>query len=403
MHTTTDITDRPCPIGTAEPQLTDGISFAESVPRESVHKVDPSEVLLTDAQRRGADRFEVGARWPARHRLYGTRSGAADPMLVAETLRQLAIHISHRFYDVPTTHVFLLCGLDLDLDPAAGPLPAAGALGCLPVTVDVTCTPGARSGRRMSMVLEAELLVAGQRVGHGSMRWEALDPRAYAAVRRRGGGGSGGGGGDGGGDVTGGDVTSGTRGEPAQVDVEARAVGRRDRGDVLLATLPDGQGWEVVVDFGHPTYFDHPSDHLPGMVLLEAMRQAGQLAWARTLSEDRYAAPAPVPVPRGQELPDPALRDATVWFHSFAELNRPVTVQARTQRSSCSEERFVVMLSAQQDQRDVATALLQWSPGRLPGLPAPGAPGANGELIVSGTSGMPDEQVSVPQVRSTWC
>jgi hypothetical protein len=35
-----------------------------------------------------------------------------------------------------------------------------------------------------------------------------------------------------------------------------------------------------VADTSHPAYFDHPQDHLPGMVLLEAYRQVALLAVA---------------------------------------------------------------------------------------------------------------------------
>jgi hypothetical protein len=53
----------------------------------------------------------------------------------------------------------------------------------------------------------------------------------------------------------------------------------RDRGaDVVLAPTGDMKVWEVRSDLNHPVLFDHRVDHLPGMVLVEAMRQAACLA-----------------------------------------------------------------------------------------------------------------------------
>lgn len=67
----------------------------------------------------------------------------------------------------------------------------------------------------------------------------------------------------------------------ASVAADARAlpskVGRALASDVLItepATLEQTLVFDVRVDTTHPTLFDHPLDHLPGMLQLEAIRQA---------------------------------------------------------------------------------------------------------------------------------
>ncbi|MHC5908639.1 AfsA-related hotdog domain-containing protein, partial [Streptomyces sp. S6] len=49
-------------------------------------------------------------------------------------------------------------------------------------------------------------------------------------------------------------------------------------GGVLVARGDDGTVRVAPADPHHPLFFDHPSDHVPGMVLLEAARQAVCLA-----------------------------------------------------------------------------------------------------------------------------
>ncbi len=78
----------------------------------------------------------------------------------------------------------------------------------------------------------------------------------------------------------------------------AGLVGRHDPRDVVLGTpgeeRPSGAdglnadwaygSWQLRIDRGHPVLFDHPVDHVPGMALLEAARQAAQaLSPARVL------------------------------------------------------------------------------------------------------------------------
>ncbi|MFD0395159.1 ScbA/BarX family gamma-butyrolactone biosynthesis protein [Streptomyces nogalater] len=55
-----------------------------------------------------------------------------------------------------------------------------------------------------------------------------------------------------------------------------RDVGRDHPHDVVLAAAGRPGRWQLRADTTHPILFDHPVDHVPGMVLLEAARQAAQ-------------------------------------------------------------------------------------------------------------------------------
>jgi hypothetical protein len=54
-------------------------------------------------------------------------------------------------------------------------------------------------------------------------------------------------------------------------------VGRLRRKDCVLERDRGGKGWQLRMDRDHAVLFDHPTDHVPLMVMLEGFRQIGHL------------------------------------------------------------------------------------------------------------------------------
>ncbi|MFE0174095.1 ScbA/BarX family gamma-butyrolactone biosynthesis protein [Streptomyces sp. NPDC059002] len=249
------------------------------MPRALVHKAADGEVLLQDAVRTGDDRFTVAARLPRDHFL-GHRGTAAagDPLLLAEAVRQSAIYLSHRFYGVPEGHAFILSSLDFALD---APLPPGGP-DAAPLVLEVTCTVAPRGPRRLGARLEAEVHCEGRRLGRVGARWQAVERKQYAVLRLRGGG-------------------------TTQLPDVAPELSDRHApySDEVLEAVTGAEGqWRVRLDLGHPVLFDHLSDHIPGMVLIEGFRQAALTA---ADADDRSGGPLA----------------AAVTFHAFGELTDP--------------------------------------------------------------------------------
>lgn len=303
------------------------LRFAHRVPRESVHKSATAEVLLTDAARLGEDRFAVSAVWHRDHFLGHRGTPAADPVLLAETARQTAIHLSHRFHDVPEGHPFVLDEVAVELDEALPPAaPEPLALG-----LDVRCRRLAGPARRTSLELDAVVHTAHRRPGRAWVRWEVMEPRRYAVLRKRGAPGP------------------GTAGGPGAVDGPAPAgavpvptarVGVRREHDVLLAADPARPDrWWLRLDLGHPVLFDHASDHIPGMALVEAFRQAALVA---DVPGDRDAARH--------------VRTLTTRFTSFGELDLPVSITAETGDDRGRGPRPSFAIRAVQGDRELASA-----------------------------------------------
>ena len=115
---------------------------------------------------------------------------------------------------------------------------------------------------------------------------------------------------------------------PRPVALPPAAVGRHDPRNVVISdpvALDDGTRFEaaIVVDEGHPVYFDHPLDHIPALLILEAFRQTAVVATARTAS----VAPERL-----------LLTGLQVRFTEFAELHQAATVVATVEAGAISLE-----------------------------------------------------------------
>ncbi|MFC5805869.1 ScbA/BarX family gamma-butyrolactone biosynthesis protein [Streptomyces formicae] len=236
------------------------LAFQRTVSRRLVHRAAVAEVFVTDAVVLGEDHFLVGSQWPRDHALYHPDAHRrSDPLLFAETIRQALVYLAHWHYGVPLTHRFV--GYDTDFEITD---PGALHVGGRPMPVELEARwhwTDNRPPRRYGARLEVRLSVAGRTCGRGSLRVVAVDERSYRILRRR----------------------SGAAGPGAVMPVaspqrlEPGPVGRLRAKDSVLAPGPAPDEWQLRVDLDHAILFDHPTDHLPVMVLLEGFRQLGHL------------------------------------------------------------------------------------------------------------------------------
>lgn len=230
--------------------------FAATVPRQFVHRSAIAEVFLTGWRRCDDHRMQVDAQWPRSHSFHRPdASGRHDPLLAAETIRQTALLISHAAYGVPFDRHFLLKHFDLDL--VNGP-PVVGAT-ATEVELEVSCTDvRERDGVLSSMDLHVAITGDGVPLGTGRFGLSCVSPKVYRRLR--------------------GDHAHSAARLPLRPPVPGPEVDRTADHDVVLSRGTDGK-WALRTDESHPVLFDHPVDHVPGMVLLEAARQA---AFARS-------------------------------------------------------------------------------------------------------------------------
>ncbi len=80
---------------------------------------------------------------------------------------------------------------------------------------------------------------------------------------------------------------------------------------------------EIVVNENHPYFFDHPLDHVPGILLLEAIVQLIELAMPDRLTE--------------LEIQKCYFKAVEIYFHRFCEKNHASTVQLSQEESKTGQ------------------------------------------------------------------
>ncbi|MBF6061540.1 gamma-butyrolactone biosynthesis protein [Nocardia terpenica] len=239
-------------------------THTRTISRHLAHRCAVSEVFVTSLHANTEDSYTVGAQLPRMHAYYGDHLGPAathyDPLLVMEAARQAAIALTHEYFGIPQDMAFVVRTFNgSGADTAAwriGPTPAD-----LVMSVQIT-RRHQRAGRvhGVDMVLDIGCGGVPMMTVDGSFTW--ITPTQWDRLRDSACTGLGLGEFDG-------EAVSGARAEP-------QMVGRENRRNVVIGPLqphPAGGTAVLVADTGHPVLFDHPLDHAPGSLLIEAARQ----------------------------------------------------------------------------------------------------------------------------------
>lgn len=227
-------------------------AFDSTVDRALVHRSSTAEVLPTSFTRQGTNTFMAGLQWPRRHAFY--QPERLDSALVAETVRQATVLTLHAGLGVPLDHKFLMFGFGFRVPETsprlvrrAEPVQLVARIGISETSWSGSVLRGARADVEISTPL-GELVAEGYGVAR------VCTPLAYARLRRSG-------------------QTSTMGQTPRVVKLEPHLVGRQHSSDVLVAATNAGATRAIQADLHHPYFFDHALDHVPGVALIEAIRQ----------------------------------------------------------------------------------------------------------------------------------
>lgn len=326
------------PVSAARPsRLAPVRSLTSTVPREYVHRRAVSEVFLTDWRSSGAGSWTVTAQWPRTHGFYGPVQGLHDPMMLVETVRQASIMLCHVGHDVPLGHPAIWQRLHYEVSPEALTVSDSPA----EVELRVTDHDIVRRGTRLSGMRQLfSVLRDGRELATVEGNLSIHTPAVYQRLR---------------GEYADLAVANSRKLAPPE-PVAPALVGRDRTADVVLAPAAgrtaegraterwaaeqgaaDGTRlWQLRVDTAHPVLFDHPVDHAPGMLMVEAARQAG------------HAAAGPGAVPFEMECA----------FIRYAELDTPCWIRATGPRRD-ARGRLQVSVTAEQNDQPVFTATLR--------------------------------------------
>lgn len=223
-------------------------SYETAVPRSLVHRLAVSEVYLMTAEQLGVDQFHLTAQWPRRHFYYRVADCSVDPMLVAETLRQSTILVAHRYYEVPLTRRFLMRRMTVSL--AGGDIVASVRPAEIVLKVGVDRMRSGPNGVTR-MRTNIEFWFQDNLIAEGMGDLQVVNARVYERMR------------------------SGSQSSEWLTLAAYAGGGKKPSAQgVVLNRSGSGPAWQLVIDYSHPVFFDHPVDHLPGMLIMESARQA---------------------------------------------------------------------------------------------------------------------------------
>ncbi|MFE9835393.1 ScbA/BarX family gamma-butyrolactone biosynthesis protein [Streptomyces sp. NPDC005551] len=291
-----------------------------TVPREYVHRASHAEVFLTGCRRRDDANYALTGQWPRAHTFFTTPDGAHhDALQAAETIRQTGLYLAHAELGVPLGHHFLLHDLTVTTHPEQM------SIGSLPtdLTLHATCTDVVRKGIRLAE-FRMQITITGddgRPYAAGGGRFTCLTPATYRRLRAAG--------------ISGDPLPPAADpfGRP-HPDVLALpgVVGKLHPFDVVLSPTGDAHRWLLNPDPCHPVLFDHGGDHYPGMVLVEAARQATHA----------HHVPA-----------NPLTTTLVTEFHNYAELRAPLLIETTLQPGPV--EAPAVRVTGRQNDRAVFT------------------------------------------------
>ncbi|MYV65386.1 transcriptional regulator [Streptomyces sp. SID2131] len=254
-----------------------------------MHRAALSEVFLTGWEKAGADTYTVSAQWPRSHSFYVPEHGMHDPLLLCETVRQTFPLLTHVAYGVPFGYQLSWSRLQYTINPQALRIERTPAdLQIHAMFSDI------RYHRQLPamMTMHLEVVRNGSLVAMVSTRFGCHSPAVYQRLR--------------GGRSDIGEVFVNAP-QPPQ-PVSRSSVGRLRKQDIVLSPTEERRRWQLRVDTSHPVLFDHALDHVPGMLLLEAVRQASHAM---------------------QPLGRPAMPvSMDISFNRYVEFNEPCWIEA---------------------------------------------------------------------------
>lgn len=262
--------------------------------RRLTHKRFPENVLLTDIRACSDDHFVCSGRIPVDHRFFnaGGRTPYEDILFYTEVGRQASLAVTHAFLNVSFDDVFIFERSRAAMTP--GIWNPALAREADSVVIEIKVRETVRRKNTVARVIAEHFMYVGdQHVFQGTGTWTMQPAALFKRLRR---------------------ATA-----ESALQVDGADLLRRYPSNVVISALESAQDNTAItaslfVNTAHPYFFDHPCDHVPGMLLLEACAQ---------LSFGACAQAGRAPSPRM------ALMAYDMDFTQFVDCHVPTTLSAR--------------------------------------------------------------------------
>jgi hypothetical protein len=272
------------------------LSFEQTVPRSLVHKRAIENVLLTEVRGNGDDRYVCAGRIPTAHRFFNDagRTPQRDILFFTELGRQASLALSHTFFGVGKDEVFIFEQSEARMKDAAWRSRSASADSVI-TEIKVLEVERRKNNAVSRIVAEQVMSIGGEEVFSGIGAWTIQSAALFQRLRR----------------------LSKGQASPGSGEISPSLRSLINENVVIFGPRLNADRTEfvafLIVDERHPYFFDHPCDHVPGMLMLEGLRQTAQAVVSHATS-----------VPK-QNI---AVSGYEVSFQQFVECHLPVKITA---------------------------------------------------------------------------
>jgi 2-oxo-3-(phosphooxy)propyl 3-oxoalkanoate synthase len=289
------------------------LSFETTISPREVFRSAPEQVMVTDHDwDPETQMLRVAAMLPRAHaRWSDTLSPYHDIVLMAEVLSQTGVVGAARVLHVPLDSFFMPRQIKVVQEPLEHNRRGPDAVR-MTLTVDVAASTAfkrRREGRPPGGWLRADCAIEQRPSGVCEVGCAWLTDELYEMLR--------------------GPKAGRTGGDVYRPDAEPEErTGRGHPGNTVITRLEPGDSprtyrSQLLIDTSDPTFYDLPLDHVPGLMLLEAMRQA---ATASACLRVGVAADAV------------HIHAVDLTFMRFAEVDEPVEIETETETGEAPGE-----------------------------------------------------------------
>ncbi|MDY5822095.1 MAG: AfsA-related hotdog domain-containing protein [Helicobacter sp.] len=234
-------------------------NFSQNICKELVHKSFNSEVFLTDSYKTSNNSFLVSAFLPKTHIYYNDIPDSLayrhDVSLLLEVFRQTSIYAAHKFYDVPMDSKFIFESADFKIFNHNNKICSIKDYQAI-VGVNILEKKN-KKNLLCGLVLEMTMFIDSKIYANKVMVISWLKPQVWNKLRKS------------------------TLKNTAQVlddkIISKSIVGKRFSKNVVISDIVEQPLFyytSIIPNQTYPAFFDHPLDHIPAALLIEALRQS---------------------------------------------------------------------------------------------------------------------------------
>jgi hypothetical protein len=241
---------------------TDAMFVDQAAIRTLVHKRLSENVFLIDIRALDSERFVCTGRIPRNHELFndGGRTPLQDVLFYTEVGRQASLAMTHAFLNASLDDVFIFERSEAAIMDAIWRLPSRSLSDRLVIEIDIRKTTRRKHDTVCRVVADHLMAIGSERVFTGTGTWTIQSAAMFTRLRRD--------------SIK--SAADGVSDRPRATTIE-RPMQKQSRNVVISSPEFRSNRNEsiasLIVDRAHPYFFDHPCDHVPGMLLLEGCAQ----------------------------------------------------------------------------------------------------------------------------------